>query len=126
MAEIAYGLDRTLALVMIASFVPASLVAAYLWFRRQRDRQLLGKLDLAIDRHIDTLVRVRAESIRYDENGRLQSPEWQQEIERFLDSQLTATLTRREIALLQERRAALTARVARCVAAGVARSPIYQ
>ncbi len=111
---------------MIVSCVPACLVAAYFWFCWHRDRRLLRKLDLAIDRHIDTLVRVRAWSIRYDATGRLQSPEWQQEIERFLDSQLTATLTEREIERLQARRAALAARVARCVAAGVARLPVYQ
>ncbi|MGO8918149.1 MAG: hypothetical protein ACLQJR_19790 [Stellaceae bacterium] len=99
---------------------------AYLAFRWQMSRQLLEKVDAAIDRHIDTLVEVRAFSARYDENGLLRSREWQEEIDRFLDSQVSATLTKREIRRLENRRPYFATWVARRVAESVARMPIYQ
>jgi len=99
---------------------------AYLAFRWQTSRQLLEKIDAAIDRHIDTLVQVRARSVRYDENGLLRSREWQEEIDRFLNSQVSATLNKRELRRLEKRRPYFAVWVAGRIAAGAARMPIYQ
>jgi hypothetical protein len=103
-------------------------VGTYLGFRRQARLQLAGKVETAIGEHIDTLISVRAQSLRYgdDASGRLRSPEWQQEIERFLDSQVSAALSPGELRRLAQRRAHFAAVVAERVAASVARLPVYQ
>lgn len=114
-------------MVLVAAAAVLMLLAvAYGALRRRAIRRLAHKLEIAIDRHIDTLVSVRAQSVRYDASGRLHSPEWQQEIERFLDSQLSAVLSRWELRRLEHRRRQFARLVADRVAAGVARLPVYQ
>jgi hypothetical protein len=118
--------ERTLPFLVAG--LTASIVAIGLLFllKQRETRQLAEKLDITIDRHIDGLVSVRAQSVRFDTEGRLNSKEWQQEIERFLDSQLSSTLSARELRQLEARRARFVRQVADRVAAGVARLPVYQ
>lgn len=118
--------ERTLPFLVAG--LTASIVAfgLLLLLKQRETRQLAEKLEIAIDQHIDRLVSVRAQSVRFDAEGRLYSEEWQQEIERFLDSQLSSTLSARELRRLEARRARFVRLVAARVAAGVARLPVYQ
>lgn len=113
-------------LLVAVPFGLALSIIVYLAFQWRASRELLAKLEAAIEQHIDGLVQVRAHALHYDNSGRLSSRDWQQEIERFLDSQLSATLSERELRLLADRREDCAALVARRVANGVARLPVYQ
>jgi YD repeat-containing protein len=114
-------------MVLIAVAAGLVLSAATFWGLRQRARRSLAhKLEIAIDRHFATLASGRAEALRYDAEGRLQSPEWQQEIERFLDSQFSSLLSPGELKRLERQRPRLAALVAERVAAGLAGLPAYQ
>jgi hypothetical protein len=101
-------------------------IGLLLLLKQRETRQLAEKLEIAIDRHIDRLVSVRAQSVRFDAEGRLYSKEWQQEIERFLDSQLSSTLSARELRQVEAKRARFVRLVNDRVATGVARLPVYQ
>jgi hypothetical protein len=112
---------------LVAGLTALIVTIGLLFLLKQRDaRQLAEKVEIAIDRHIERLVSVRAQSVGFDAEGRLCSKEWQQEIERFLDSQLSSTLSARELRQLEARRAGFVRLVADRVAAGVARLPVYQ
>jgi hypothetical protein len=113
------------ALIAVAAGLVLSAGAWWGW-RRHASRRLAHKLEIAIDRHFATLAGVRAEALRYDAEGRLRSPEWQQEIERFLDSQFSALLSPGEVKRLERQRPRLAALVAERVAAGLAGLPAYQ
>jgi hypothetical protein len=114
-------------IALIVGFLTVALaVACWLVSRGWARRRLADKLDGAIHRHVATLIRVRAETIRRDANGRLDSPEWRQEIERFLDSQFSSLLTGRELRGLEARRQDFAGLAAKRVAAGAAQLPFYQ
>jgi|SRR6185437_149 len=89
-----------------------------------RDR-LLAIVGMVLQHHLDTLIRVRAESIYYDGVGRLDSPEWRAEINRFLDSQVFSSLMHEEQVALDRRRMELSDVVAARVAEAAARLPMY-
>jgi hypothetical protein len=85
--------------------------------RRQR---LRSKVEYAVDRHLDKLIALRAELLSYGSNGELHSREWDEEIERFMHSQIAETMTAAEAKAMERRRDDLTrvveARVARAAA----------
>ncbi|HZB92231.1 MAG TPA: hypothetical protein VE397_12360 [Stellaceae bacterium] len=104
----------------------ACAVATMLLAQRRAARRLLRKLECAVDDHIDRLVRVRAEWVRFDEDGRLHSPQWEREIGRFLDGELPAVLDARDLRRLEADRARFVRLIADRVAAGAARHPYYR
>jgi hypothetical protein len=118
--------ERTLPFLLAGLTASIVAIGVLLLLKQRETRQLAEKLEMAIDRHIDRLISVRAQSVRFDAEGRLYSEDWQQEIERFLDSQLSSTLSARELRQLAARRARFARFVADRVAAGVARLPVYQ
>lgn len=87
---------------------------------------LADKIDDAIERNLDTLVAIRARSLRYDLRGELQMREWQEEIARFLNSQVAERLTPRELAELEKSTGEFARRVADRVARAIARHPLYR
>ena len=114
-------------LVLLVVSVGLVLSAGIYWgLRRRASRRLARKLEIAIDRHFDILARVRADALGYDARGRLELPEWQQEIARFLDSQVSSQLDSGELRRLERQRPHFAAMVEERVAAGLARLPVYQ
>jgi hypothetical protein len=118
--------ERTLPFLVAGLTLSIAAIGLLLLLKLRETRQLTDKLEIAIDRHIDRLISVRAQSVRFDAEGRLYSEEWQNEIERFLDSQLSSLLSARELRQLEARRARFVRLVADRVAAGVSRLPVYQ
>lgn len=102
------------------------LVSLAVALRRRVRRRFLAKLELAVDQHFAQLVRVRADSNCYGADGRLDSAEWRQEIERFLDAQVSPRMTPSESKRLEAGRRDFAEFVAQRVAAGVAGFPVYR
>ncbi len=90
-------------------------------YNRRRIRSIVER---AVDRHLDKLVGLRAELLEYRGDGRLRSRAWDDEIERFMNSQLAGELTAAEARALEKCRG----EVARLIAARVgqaAASPVW-
>lgn len=116
------------ALTFLAAGFCALAFVIGLWWRSRTSavRRLSTKLEGAVDHHIDRLVRVRAQWVRFDEDGRVHSTEWEREIDRFLDGEVSATLDAGELRRLEADRARFVRLVADLVAAGAARPSVYQ
>ena len=81
-------------------------------------------MEEAVDRHLDQLIALRAGLLRYGSDGELSSREWDQEIERFMHSQVAETITPAEAKFLERRRGNVTRLIAARVAQAAA-SPVW-
>jgi hypothetical protein len=90
----------------------------------RRRRRLDSKVQEAVDRHIDKLIALRAELLSYGSTGELTSREWDQEIERFMHSQVAESVTPAEAKALERRHDDVTRLIAARVAQAAA-SPIW-
>lgn len=93
---------------------------------RSRKARLAEKIDQVVDRHIDSLIRMRAELLKYDACGKLRSRSWDEEVIRFINSQVANTLSRRDLAAVDKRFDEIAHRVTNRVAEAIARHPLYQ
>ena len=94
-----------------------------LWFFDAK-RRVTAATNKAVVKHLDTLVRIRAQTLRTDAYGNAQSDEWAKEIARFIDSQIAPDLPppfyRKK---LEKRRAAIAQQIEDRVAQAAANQP---
>jgi hypothetical protein len=117
---------RTLVLFVVTVVSVISLAGLARAFQHRARRRLVGKLELAINQHFAQLVRVRADAISFGIGGQLDSLEWQREIDRFLDAQVSLQLTPAERKRLEAERRNFALLVSERIAAGLAEVPVYQ
>jgi hypothetical protein len=89
-------------------------------------RKLRSQVEDAVDRHLDKLIALRAELLKYWPNGELGSTEWNDEVERFMHSQLAESLTAAEARSVERHRDEIACLVALRVARAAARPVWYQ
>ena len=93
---------------------------------RQRKRRLSQQVAHLVDQHLAHLIRVRAEALSFDCSGRPKFQDWSDEIDRFLNSQVTAAIGERERRLLLKHRNELKLMIAVRVASAISSHPLYQ
>jgi hypothetical protein len=99
----------------------ALIIGGWAAIRAVRHRQRLrSKVEDAVDRHLEKLIALRAELLSYTRNGELSWRAWDEEIERFMHSQVAERVTPSEASVLEKRRddmvRVIAARVARAAA----------
>ena len=92
----------------------------------QRKRQLSQQVAYLVDQHLAHLIRVRAEALSYDRAGRPTFQDWNDEIDRFLNSQVMAAIGESERRLLLKHRSELRLMIAVRVASAISSHPLYQ
>jgi hypothetical protein len=102
--------------------------AARLWSLtpRQRKRRLSRQVASLVDQHLAHLIRVRAQALSFDRSGRPAFQDWNDEIDRFLNSQVTGAIGESEHRLLQKHRSELKLMIAVRVASAIGSHPLYQ
>jgi hypothetical protein len=77
---------------------------------------LMQKVHAATCEQLDLLVRLRAEVLTSGWSGSDDRVEWQEEIIRFMNSEIAKKLTAREIGVMEAHRQEIARRIARLVA----------
>jgi hypothetical protein len=93
---------------------------------RQRKRRLSQHVAQLVDQHLTHLIRIRAEALSFDRSGRPKFQDWDDEIDRFLNSQVTAAIGEPERRLLLKHRKGLKLMIAVRVADAISSHPLYQ
>ena len=92
----------------------------------QRKRRLSSQVASLVDQHLAHLIRVRAEALSFDRSGRPAFQDWNDEIDRFLNSQVTGAIGESEHRLLHKHRNELKLMIAVRVASAISSHPLYQ
>jgi restriction system protein len=91
-------------------------VRLYRVFSRAKARRSLTQLaKTVVERHMTSLLKRRAQLVRYDAYSKLQLEGWRKEIAYFIDSQIAPHLTDRERTILEDERESLSLLIGRRV-----------
>jgi restriction system protein len=113
-----------LLLVVIAAVLV--LVIRKLLRPAQLRKSSLAKVNGAIQRHIEQLVRQKARLVRSDPYGKVQLDKWTNEIEYFVDEHLSPLLTKDEISALPGGRVKLSRMVRDSVDLASKDRPVFE
>lgn len=106
------------------------LVAAYFVIRHRLQanarRALFQKIQLKIERQIDSLVRRRAQLVQKDPYGKPRMEKWMQELNYFLTEHIEPLLTPKERALFRGEQATVVNLIETRVALETQKRPVFQ
>jgi restriction system protein len=94
-------------LIVFVALAAGTLLITPRLLRSNRRKSLLKKANVIVERHMEELVRRRAQLVRHDAYGKLQLDRWAKEIEYFITHHINPLLTENEQALLGRERVAI-------------------
>lgn len=88
--DVVFGALSVAALLMLIGF------ASYTWLKKKAAESLAEKIATIIDRHLEILVRRRAQLITLDAYGKPQTQKWDQEVKHFITEHIAEDLSAAE------------------------------
>jgi restriction system protein len=112
-------------LIFLIALAAGALFVAPTLCRSDRRNRLHGKANNIILRHMDELVRRRAQLIRKDAYGKLEVDGWTKEIDYFITHHISPVLTKQELAILDNERDTITRALADATERTTLEKPIF-
>jgi len=104
--QIFQSLNGTVFVIIIAA--AGGIFVVTLVMRQRRRISFFGKVNFAIEQHLDQLVRRKAQLVRADPYGKQELERWEKEIDYFITHHVYPALTSGEQPLLNRERASIS------------------